>query len=223
VTFPVLFALLAAGIVGWWLLARQLTARPWEREQRLADDQYGATGLTVAPARVGLWLFLAVVTSFFGLFISAYWTRMMLADWQPLREPGLLWINTLMLVLGSFAFQWTSAAAGRGDAQRVKAGLIVAGVFTFAFLAGQLTAWRQLNDSGQFLWSSAATAFFYVLTGLHGLHVLGGLAVWGRTTAIMWRGGSELGAVRLSVELCAMYWHFLLLVWLVLFGLLLAT
>lgn len=222
-TFPVLFALIAAGIVGWWLFARQLTARPWEREQRLADNQYGAGGLTVAPARVGLWVFLAVVTSFFGLFVSAYWTRMMLADWRPLHEPGLLWINTLMLVLGSFAFQWTSGAAGRGDAQRVKVGLIVAGVFTFAFLAGQLTVWRQLNASGQFLSSSAASAFFYVLTGLHGLHVLGGLSVWGRTTAVMWRGGSELGQVRLSVELCAMYWHFLLLVWLVLFGLLLAT
>jgi cytochrome c oxidase subunit 3 len=223
VSVPILFALVAAGLVGWWLFARQLTAKPWEKEQRLADNQFGAVGISVAPARVGLWVFLAVVTSFFGLFISAYWMRMMLADWRPLHEPGLLWINTAMLVLSSFAFQWTSGAAGRGDSVRVKAGLAVAGLFAFAFLAGQLAAWRQLNESGEFLSSNAANAFFYLLTGVHGVHLLGGLTVWGRTSASMWQGGSELGRIRLSVELCAMYWHYLLLVWLVLFGLLLAT
>jgi cytochrome c oxidase subunit 3 len=168
-------------------------------------------------------VFLAVVTSFFGLFISAYWMRMMLPDWRPLDEPPLLWMNTLMLVLSSFTFQWTAGAAERGDAPRVKAGLMAAGLLAVAFLVGQLVAWRQLNESGQFLSGNAANAFFYLLTGLHGLHLLGGLTVWGRTTVVLWRGGSQLGQVRLSVELCAMYWHYLLLVWLVLFGLLIAT
>lgn len=222
-SISILFALLAAGIVGWWLFARQLTAKPWEKEQSLIDNQYGAAGITVAPARVGLWMLLAVITSFFGLFISAYGMRMMMTDWRPLAEPSLLWANTFMLILSSLAFQWTAAAAERGDAPRVKLGLVAAGSLAFAFLAGQLLAWQQLNESGQFLSSNAANAFFYLLTGVHGLHLLGGLSVWGRTTVVMWRGGSELGQVRLSVELCAMYWHYLLLVWLVLFGLLLAT
>ena len=218
-----MFALVAVGLIGSYLLARQLTAKPWEKQQILADNKYGARGVEVAPARVGLWVLLAVITSFFGLFISAYGMRMMLPDWQPLAEPNLLWVNTLMLVLSSFAFQWTAGAAERGDAPRVKAGLIAAGLLAFTFLAGQLLAWRQLNDSGQYVSSNAANAFFYLLTGLHGLHLLGGLTVWGRTNILMWSGGSELGEVRLSVELCAMYWHYLLLVWLILFGLLLAT
>ena len=219
----ILFALVAAGLFGWWLFARQLTAKPWEKEQRLADDEYGAAGITVAPGRVGLWVFLAVVTSFFALFISAYGMRMMLTDWEPLREPRILWLNTLMLVLASAAFQWTANAADRGEAARVRTGLGIAGILSFAFLAGQFLAWRELQGSGEYMAGNAANAFFYLLTGLHGLHLLGGLAVWGRTSALMLTGGSELGQIRLSVGLCAMYWHFLLLVWLVLFGLLLST
>jgi cytochrome c oxidase subunit 3 len=71
--------------------------------------------------------------------------------------------------------------------------------------------------------SNPATAFFYLLTGVHGLHLLGGLFVWGKTIVRMAQGGVELIDLRLSVELCTVYWHYLLLVWLVLFTLLLAT
>ena len=220
---PVLFLLVVAGIVGWWLFARQLTAKPWEKKQSESDNRYAGAALAMAPARIGLWMFLAVITSFFGLFISAYSMRMMLADWTPLAEPKILWLNTLMLILSSAAFQWTRQAAEQGNAVRVKGGLVVAGLFAFAFLTGQLFAWRQLNASGYFMSSNAANAFFYLLTGLHGLHVLGGLSVWGKTTARMWASIGELGEVRLSVELCTVYWHYLLLVWLVLFGLLLST
>lgn len=92
-------------------------------------------------------------------------------------------------------------------------------MLTFAFVGGQLAAWDQLIGSGRYLTSGPATAFFYVLTTVHGLHVLGGLVVWARTMGRM-SGGAEAIDVRLSVELCATYWHFLLVVWLVLFALL---
>ena len=90
------------------------------------------------------------------------------------------------------------------------------------FIAGQLIAWQQLVGSGYFLAANPANAFFYVLTALHGVHLLGGLVAWGRTAQKVWRG-SDMQAVRLSVELCAIYWHFLLILWLVLFYLLLST
>ena len=70
--------------------------------------------------------------------------------------------------------------------------------------------------------TNPANGFFYLITGLHGLHLLGGLVAWGRTSDKVWRG-FEPAQVRLSVELCAVYWHFLLVVWLVLFALLLLT
>lgn len=119
--------------------------------------------------------------------------------------------------------QWASGAARRSQAQRVRVALIMAGVFAWAFLAGQLLAWRQLSASGYFVASNPAVAFFYLLTAVHGLHLLGGLLVWGKTVGRLARPGAELIDVRSSVELCTVYWHFLLLVWLVLFAVLLST
>ena len=97
------------------------------------------------------------------------------------------------------------------------------GAFAFLFLFGQLLAWQQLRSAGYALGSGPAGAFFYVLTAVHGLHLLGGLAVWGRTVARLSRRATELIDVRLAIELCTVYWHYLLLVWMVLFVLLLST
>ena len=93
-------------------------------------------------------------------------------------------------------------------------------LLALAFLAGQLLAWRQLDAAGYFLASNPANSFFYLLTAVHGLHVLGGLVALARAAGKVWRG-EDADRVRLSVELCAIYWHFLLFVWLVLFALLL--
>jgi len=87
------------------------------------------------------------------------------------------------------------------------------------FLVGQLLAWQQLRAAGYFVTSNPANSFFYMITAAHGLHLMGGLVALERTTAKVWRG-AEMAQVRLSVELCTIYWHFLLLVWLVLLGLL---
>jgi cytochrome c oxidase subunit III len=76
-----------------------------------------------------------------------------------------------------------------------------------------------LNNAGYFVSASAATAFFYLLTAVHGLHVLGGLVAWARASARAWRG-TDPARTRLAVELCATYWHFLLAVWVVLYALL---
>jgi cytochrome c oxidase subunit 3 len=98
----------------------------------------------------------------------------------------------------------------------------VGGGLTLLFLAGQLAAWQQMSSSGYLMRSNPAVAFFYMLTAVHGLHLLGGLLVWGRTLVRMW-AGAELVDIHLSVKLCSIYWHYLLLVWLVLFALLLYT
>ena len=104
----------------------------------------------------------------------------------------------------------------------MKFGLLLGGGFAFAFLVGQLMAWRQLADLGYFAATNPANAFFYLVTALHAVHLLGGLVAWVRTSAKV-RRGVTLDRVRLSVELCAVYWHFLLLIWLILFALLIFT
>ena len=148
--------------------------------------------------------------------------RMTMGDWHPLPDPDLLWLNTGMLILSSIALQWAFVAAKREQADSVRNGLLVGGFCAFAFMGGQLLAWQQLIDAGYYAHSNPANAFFYLITGLHALHLLGGVVAWSMTTKKL-LGGTEVARVRLSVELCAVYWHFLLVVWLILFGLMLST
>lgn len=208
-------------VVVWWLVRPTLNVKPWV-EQHPVDNIDGGGALPLPPVKVGLGVFLAVATSLFALLISAYHMRMMEADWTRLPLPRVLWLNTGVLILSGVAMQWTRGAAQRGHIDSVRSGLIAAGVFTFSFLAGQLWAWQQLKASGYFVATDPAAVFFYLLTALHGLHLLGGLWVWGKTTAKVLLG-AEVAKVRLSVELCTVYWHYLLLVWLALFAVLLHT
>jgi len=220
VSVTILFFLVPiAIIVAWWLSQQRLTAKPWLEVGAIGEvpDTGGASPLPAAL--IGLGVFLAVVSSLFVLFISAYVMRMQVADWAEMPTPTVLWFNTGVLILSSVALQYAYVAARRGRMEGVGEGLIAGGLFAVTFLVGQLFAWRQLNAAGYFLAANPANAFFYVFTGLHGLHLLGGLAALA-LTADKVRRGLELRQVRLSVQLCAVYWHFLLVLWFVLFTLL---
>ena len=214
----ILFLAVIAVIAGWWLSQQRLTARPW-LEEGPAGDFPGGDAMTWPAAKIGLGVFLAVASALFVLFISAYSMRMNALDWRSLPVPRLLWLNTGVLVVSSIALQWSSVAARRNDTEDVKVGLLVGGASAVIFLAGQLLAWQQLTAAGYLVASNPANSFFYLLTAVHGLHLTGGLVALGRTSAKVWRS-TAIADMRLSVELCAIYWHFLLLVWLVLLGLL---
>ena len=192
--------------------------KPWVVRDAVADRHDGSA-FSVPISALGLRVFLAVITVLFSLLIVAYGSRMEFENWRPSPQPGLLWLNTALLVMSSIAMQWALTAARRGEVDGVRNGLVVGGGFAAAFLAGQLAAWQQLADWGFFAATNPAVAFFYLITGLHGLHLLGGLVVWANVTTRVWRG-PDVARVRLTVELCTIYWHFLLLVWLILFGLL---
>jgi len=200
-------------------LIRQLTEKPWVPAQARIDDQHRGGAFRLPAATLALRAFLAVVTVLFTLLILSYGTRMEFEDWRPTPPLRLLWVNTAILVLSSLAMQWAAVCARRGEIDGVRNGLLAGGAFAVAFLGGQILAWRHLNMLAAFDITNPAIAFFFLITALHGLHLVGGLVAWGRTTAKAWRG-SDIAHVRLSVELCTVYWHFLLLVWLVLFGLL---
>ena len=203
-----------------WLLRQTIGVQPWVSTP--ADDAVSGSSLDTNTKAVALVVFLAVATSVFGLFISAYTIRMEEPDWRPLAEPTLLWANTVVLILASIVYHWTRNAAVKGNISQVKPGLTIAGALTVLFLIGQVVAWRQLNAAGYYINTNPANGFFYLLTAVHGLHMLGGLWVWAQSTTKVW-AGADSKSVRLSIELCTVYWHFLLLVWIVLFGMLLST
>lgn len=214
------FLAVVATIVVWWLSQQRLAAKPWLEEGVIGDVP--ATGARRAQTvKIGLGVFLAVAGSLFALFASAYMMRMhMGADWRPMPVLPLLWLNTGILFLSSVALHLAQVAARRGRLQGVRGYLLAGGGLALTFLAGQLLAWRQFDAAGYFLASNPANSFFYLLTAVHGLHVIGGLVALARATAKVWRG-LDVEQMRLSVELCAIYWHFLLFVWLILFALLL--
>jgi len=212
----VFLSLLMAAIV-WWLFRQTIHVQPWQAQVAMPGT-LGAAPVRPA-AKTALWVFLAVASSLFALFISAYAMRLGVADWSPLPRPRLLMVNTALLVAASLAMEWTAHAARRGDREGLRRGLWVSGLLTAAFVAGQLVVWRQFHASGFVVASSAASAFFYLLTAVHGVHVLGGLVAWARAFLRM-RAGADTARVRLLVDLCATYWHFLLAVWVVLYALL---
>jgi cytochrome c oxidase subunit III len=219
----ILFIAVIAVIVGWWLSGQRLTAKPWLEEGPIGEFP-GTGAMTLPPAKIGLGVFLAVAGCLFTLVISAYSIRQNLPDWRALPLPKLLWFNTGVLVLSSIALQWAHLSARRDDLEGVIVGLLAGGVSAVVFLVGQLLAWQQLRVAGYFVASNPANSFFYLITAVHGLHLTGGLVALGRTTARVWPGAKmtqvKMAQMRLSVELCAIYWHFLLLVWLVLLGVL---
>jgi len=215
-TIGLVFLTVLMAVIVWWLFRQTIHVQPWQAQAAVVDQPDGATRPAVKTA---LWVFLAVATSLFVLFVSAYAMRLNLADWTPLPRPRLLMWNTALLVSASLAMEWTVHAARRADRDQVRRGLWASGALTLGFLAGQLFVWKQLNDAGYFVTTSAAAAFFYLLTAVHGLHVLGGLVAWVRASARS-RRGADAARVRLGVELCATYWHYLLAVWVVLYALL---
>jgi len=197
----------------------QLMVKPWAADQGKIDDLYPGSASHGDAKRLALRVFLAVVAVLFMLLVIAYGGRMAYEDWRPAPQVRLLWANTLVLILSSVALQWAQYSVRRGQMDAMRVGLLAAGAFTVVFLFGQVLAWRQLATMVYFEVTNPAIAFFYLITGVHGLHLVGGLVAWGRTVAKVW-GEFDATKIRQSVELCTVYWHFLLLVWLVLFGLL---
>jgi cytochrome c oxidase subunit 3 len=204
------FILAVIAVAFWWLLRQGVMSKPWLETGLL-------TTVGTAPGRpaewIGLGVFLAVVGALFALFGSAFVMRMDEEAWWSLPLPPIVWANTGQLILASLFLHLAVAAADRSDRRGLLRDTAVAGLATAGFLFGQLLAWHELTAADNGLATAPAASFFYLLSGLHGLHILGGLAALGLVTT---RRGADIRRLRLSSRLCATYWDFLLVVWLVL-------
>lgn len=210
-------------------LLSRLTQKSWETP---GIDGLGAPEDYRPPAvTVGLYVYMAVATVIFALITAAYVARMgshgLMAhstgtDWRPLPEPPLLWINTAILLASSFAWEMARRAARNFERDRTRRLTLVGAALGLVFLAGQLLLWQQYRMAGYFLAANPANAFFYLLTAVHGLHLAGGLIACARAVGQSGNRADEARAFR-NIGLCAVYWHFLLVVWLLLLGLLVLT
>ena len=199
-----------------------LAQKPWDPSQAKIDDMHEGGTINLSKGKLGLRFIMFVSTIFFCLFIVTYSDRMVYPDWQRMPEPWLLWVNTAVLFFSSMVFVNTQIASKNNQFQIVKKRLLLIGFLAFAFLIGQLLVWQQLIANGFYVSTNPSNAYFYVFTALHGLHLLGGLVYLYLTIKKVWISSDIVVAkVKHTVDLCAIYWHFLLAVWVVLFGLML--
>ena len=200
-----------------------LSEKPWEDSQKVIDDQHDGKTLALSKAKLGVRTIMAVSTVIFSLFVVSYSDRMLVDDWRSLSEPWLLWVNTIILIFTSFVFHKTKVLSDKNEFEKAKNYLLIVGFLTFAFITGQLLVWQYYVNLGQYASTNPANAFFYLFTALHGVHVLGGLFFWGRATTKLFTKNFSVLKIKQAIELCAIYWHFLLIVWFILFGLMIAT
>jgi len=199
-----------------------LAQKPWDPSQAKIDDMHEGGTINLSKGKLGLRFIMFVSTIFFCLFIVTYSDRMFYPDWQRMPEPWLLWINTAVLFFSSMVFINTQIASKNTQFQIVKNRLLLIGFLALVFLIGQLLVWQQLIAYGYYVSTNPSNAYFYVFTALHGLHLLGGLVYWYLTIKKVWIISDIVVAkVKHTVDLCAIYWHFLLAVWVVLFSLML--
>ena len=201
---------------------KTLASKPWLTGSDVGGTPMDVQAFALPEQKVGLRVFFGVATSLFLLFIVSYRMRMYYEDWIPLKEPLLLWFNTGVLVMASVFMQMGKNAAAAGQWEKTRGWFLLGGAAAIAFVALQLVVWQQLSAAGHFVSSNPASSFFYLITLVHGLHMVGGIVAW----ALTLRFSSGVGTgerYKMGVDLCTVYWHYLLLVWAVLFFMLLTT
>lgn len=178
-----------------------------------------AAGPAVSTAVIGVAAALAAVAMLFIAFTTAYLARRQEPGWGTIGMPPILWLTTAILLASSGTLEWARRRIAAGDIRGLQRGLSVTAGLGGAFLAGQLIAWRSLAAQGAYISSNPHSAFFYMLTGAHGAHLLGGLGALG---IILWKAyaGRYGVASYAGVNVFALYWHFMDLLWLYLFALL---
>lgn len=161
--------------------------------------------------KTGTMVGLAGVLMFFTAFISAYIVRQGLGgDWEPIRLPNLVWYNTLILLASSFSLEM--ARTRSKDVPALRSWWLGAAALGTVFLIGQLMVWQKLSDEGVYLASNPSSSFFYVLTAVHGIHLLGGVLALLILSLKLWKGvlaSHHVGAM-------ALYWHCMDFLWVLL-------
>ena len=155
---------------------------------------------------------LATVMMLFAAFTAALIVRRNGSDWVPVQIPSVAWLNTLFIVTSSILLECAKKAFSRGNGPRASLWLGYSIALGVLFLIGQLIAWSVLKNQGFLLSTNTHAAFFYMLSGVHGAHVLGGIGVLVWTLRRALAGAYGIGQYR-GVAHAAIYWHCVGAVW----------
>jgi cytochrome c oxidase subunit 3 len=177
--------------------------------QRPSSRRY-ATAIVIA---------IVSIVMFFMAMASAYiYLRANSNRWVPLHLPWIIWVNTALLLLSSGAVELARRRLALGDVAQFRKLWAVATTLGVLFLIGQLVAWRQFVLAGFYVSTNQASSFFYIFTGLHGLHLLGGIC------ALLYVSFRKFEKAKVSrsvaAEVASYYWHFMDGLWIFLLALL---
>ncbi len=194
---------------------------PANGDRRVVADPKGE------PTRTGIWVALAAIAMTFAALSSALFVRegSSSSDWHHIVLPRILFFNTAALVASSIALEMARhrvAAFMRGQAPKRSAAMLWLNgtmLLGLVFVAGQYMAWLQLRAQGLYLPTNPNSSFFYLFTGVHVIHVLGGL---GGLTRVMVLFSGRFGwrLRRSTLDATSYYWHFMGALWIYLLFLL---
>jgi cytochrome c oxidase subunit 3 len=165
----------------------------------------------------GIWIALFAITMSFAAFTSALFIRQASTDWTHIAPPRILFASTAVLLLSSLLMEMSRRGFDGKPASQIKEHtngpmlLTATLILGLAFVGGQYMAWRDLAAQGLYLATNPNSSFFYLLTGVHALHVLGGIAALTYLLAQL----ADRGSVRRNlVNGVSIYWHFMAALWL---------
>jgi len=172
--------------------------------------------LAMNPKKFAMWLFIASVLMLFAAFTSAYIVRRAEGNWLYFDLPDLFYYTTALILLSSVTMQWAYFAAKKDNLEMVKVTVGITAVLGLAFLGGQFVAWKELVSNSIYFVGNPAGSFLYVITGLHGLHIISGVIFLAIVFASTLKFKIHSRSMT-QIEMCTTYWHFLGVLWLYLF------
>ncbi len=185
-------------------------------------DSGGASSSSfpISKGYLATWILMIAVTMLFAGLSSAYIVLRGVPEWQNITVPRLVWANTLVLFASSVAIEFARSAVRKDQLDAVKQWLAISGILGFGFLVGQVLVWRQLVKAGVYLATTIHSSFFYVLTGVHALHLLGGII---GLVVVLQRAFTNRVTAKdhEPLRVWALYWHFMDVIWIYCFLLLL--
>jgi len=194
-------------------------------DQPKRDEQEDIREFRPGISRIFTGFLLLVVLMTFGGLIAAYIVIATnnVAEWNPFDLPIQIWISTLIIIVSSVTYHRAQLGIFREDQASARKWLVATTVLGAAFISSQILAWLALTSRGLYVRGNPYAGFFYILTAVHAVHVLGGITALGAILLKVWYGLQNDEAIRRSKTLAQVvgwYWHFMGAIWIVLFVLL---
>jgi cytochrome c oxidase subunit 3 len=172
--------------------------------------------LAMQPKKFALWLFIVTVFMIFAALTSAYIVRQAEGNWLVFDLPDLFLLTTGIILASSGTMHWAYLSVKRDNLESAKVAITLTTILGVSFLVGQYMAWGELVKNNIYLVGNPSGSFVYVISGLHGLHILGGVVFLIVVLVSVFQIKIHSKNL-LRIEMCATYWHFLGGLWLYLF------